>query len=59
MRLSYPKYNSKTLKKVQQVLKSGRVNYWTGTACKDFEREFSNYHNVKYSLAVSNGSVAL
>ena len=45
--------------KVQQVLKSGRVNYWTGNECKEFEKEFSKYHKVKYSLSVSNGTVAL
>ena len=59
MKLSYPNFNQNTLKRVQQVLKSGRVNYWTGNECKEFEKEFSNYHNVKYSLTVSNGSVAL
>jgi dTDP-4-amino-4,6-dideoxygalactose transaminase len=59
MKLSYPYFNQNTQKRVQQVLKSGRVNYWTGNECKDFEKEFSNYHNVKYSLTVSNGSVAL
>ena len=59
MKLSYPNFDQNTLKKVQQVLKSGRVNYWTGNECKEFEKEFSNYHNVKYSLTVSNGSVAL
>ncbi len=59
MKLSYPNFNQQTLKKVQQVLKSGRVNYWTGNECKNFEKEFSQYHKVKYSLTVSNGSVAL
>ncbi|MDA8836199.1 DegT/DnrJ/EryC1/StrS aminotransferase family protein [Candidatus Pelagibacter bacterium] len=59
MKLSYPNFDKYALKRVQQVLKSGRVNYWTGNECKDFEKEFSNYHNVKYSLSVSNGSVAL
>ena len=59
MKLSYPYFNKNTQKRVQAVLKSGRVNYWTGNECKNFEKEFSNYHNVKYSLAVSNGSVAL
>ena len=59
MKLSYPYFNQNTQKRVQKVLKSGRVNYWTGNECKDFEKEFSNYHNVKYSLTVSNGSVAL
>ena len=59
MKLSYPNFNKSTLKRVQQVLNSGRVNYWTGNECKDFEKEFSNYHKIKYSIAVSNGSVAL
>ncbi len=59
MKLSYPSFNRESQKRVQQVLKSGRVNYWTGNECKVFEKEFSNYHNIKYSLAVSNGSVAL
>ena len=59
MKLSYPNFNKSSLKKVHRVLKSGRVNYWTGNECKDFEKEFSNYHKVKYSLSVSNGSVAL
>lgn len=59
MKLSYPYFDKYTVKKVQQVLESGRVNYWTGNECKNFEKEFSNYHNVKYSLSVSNGSIAL
>lgn len=59
MRLSYPRFDKQTLRKVQKVLKSGRVNYWTGNECKIFEKEFSNYHKVKYSLSVTNGSVAL
>ena len=59
MKLSYPNFNQQTLKKISQVLKSGRVNYWTGNECKNFEKEFSQYHKVKYSVTVSNGSVAL
>ena len=59
MKLSYPSFDKQTIKKVQEVLKSGRVNYWTGNECKIFEKEFSNYHKVKYSLSISNGSVAL
>ena len=57
--MSYPYYNKSIINKVSDVLKSGKVNYWTGNECKKFEKEFSNYHNVKYSIAVSNGSVAL
>ena len=59
MKIKYPYFDKSSLKKVKKVLESGRVNYWTGNECKDFEKEFSNYHKVKYSLSVSNGSVAL
>jgi len=59
MKNNYPKFNNHVIKKVNQVLSSGRINYWTGNECKNFEKEFSNYHGTKYSLTVSNGSVAL
>ena len=59
MKLDYPYFNQNILNSVQKVLKSGRVNYWTGNECKEFEQEFSKYVKNKYSLTVSNGSVAL
>ena len=59
MKIEYPYFDKASLKKVNQVLKSGRVNYWTGNECKNFEKEFSSYHRIKFSLSVSNGSVAL
>ena len=59
MKLDYPYFNQKILNSVQKVLKSGRVNYWTGNECKEFEHEFSKYIKNKYSLTLSNGSVAL
>ena len=59
MKLSYPFFDKYTLKRVEQVLKSGRVNYWTGKECVEFEKEFSKYIGNKYAVALSNGSVAL
>ena len=59
MKLSYPNYDKNTLKRVRNVLKSGRVNYWTGDECKRFEKEFSKSIGNKYAITVSNGSVAL
>jgi dTDP-4-amino-4,6-dideoxygalactose transaminase len=59
MKLNYPYFNQNSIKKVVNVLKSGKVNYWTGKECEIFEKKFSNYHGVLYSVAVSNGSVAL
>ena len=52
-------YSSKQIDKVSKILQKNQTNYWTGDECKKFENVFSKYHNVKYSLAVSNGSVAL
>ena len=59
MRFNYPYFDEQSIKKVQQVLKSGRVNFWIGNECKKFEKEFSKYLGSKYSVAISNGSVAL
>ena len=54
-----PFYTRESIQKVKDVLKSGRVNYWTGNQCKKFEKEFSRYLKNDYSLTLSNGSVAL
>jgi len=59
MGLNYPIFSNQSIKRVQKVLKSGKVNYWTGKECKRFEQEFSKYLGNKYSVALSNGSVAL
>ncbi len=55
----YPYYPPQLIKKINQTLKSGKVNYWTGNEGVLFEKEFSKYVGNKYSIAVSNGSVAL
>ena len=52
-------YSREVTQKIRKILASGKVNYWTGNECKKFEKDFSNYHKTKYSIAVSNGSVAL
>ena len=59
MALNYPFFSKTERKSVDQILKSGKVNYWTGNQCKLFEKEFSKYINNKYAITVSNGSVAL
>jgi dTDP-4-amino-4,6-dideoxygalactose transaminase len=52
-------YSKSQIQSVTSILKNNKTNYWTGNQCKKFEKEFSNYHGTKYSIAVSNGSVAL
>ena len=52
-------YNSKTISLVSNILLKNSTNYWTGNNGRLFENEFSKYHGLKYSICVSNGSVAL
>ena len=54
-----PFYSNKAINKLGPMLKSGKVNYWSGSEGKKFEEEFSKYLGNKFSVALSNGSVAL
>jgi hypothetical protein len=55
----WPWYDTDEVEVAARVLRSGRVNYWTGNECKLFEREFAAYHGVKYGVALANGTLAL
>lgn len=44
---------------VNNVLRSGKVNSWTGEQIKLFEKEFSEYIDVKHAIATANGSLTL
>lgn len=56
---SWPNYSEEEILKVSNILKSNKVNYWTGDECRNFEKEFSEYAGTKYAIALSNGTVAL
>jgi len=56
---TWPMYADDEIAAVQQVLASGKVNYWTGTEGREFEREYAAYVGVDHGIALANGSVAL
>lgn len=56
---TWPQFEEDECYAVQQVLKSGKVNYWTGEECRLFEKEFAEYHGMKYAIATANGTLAL
>lgn len=56
---SWPNFSQEEIEKVSDVLKSNKVNYWTGSEARCFEREFAEYFGSKYAIALSNGSVAI
>jgi len=41
------------------VLKSGKVNQWTGREIQTFQEEFAAHCGVKHAIALANGTVAL
>jgi dTDP-4-amino-4,6-dideoxygalactose transaminase len=42
-----------------RVLRSGKVNYWTGEEGRKFEAEFARFAGCAYGIALANGTVAL
>ncbi|MFU8891965.1 MAG: DegT/DnrJ/EryC1/StrS family aminotransferase, partial [Anaerosomatales bacterium] len=42
-----------------EVVRSGRLNYWTGEHGRTFEREYAEYTGRAHGIAVANGTLAL
>ncbi|QFU03792.1 L-glutamine:2-deoxy-scyllo-inosose aminotransferase [Pseudoalteromonas sp. THAF3] len=55
----WPSYSEEEAEKAKQVLLSNKVNYWTGDQCRSFEREFADFADSQFAIAVSNGTNAL
>ena len=55
----WPYYDSDELDSASNVLRSGKVNYWTGDQVSQFEVEFSRHVECKYAIAMANGSLSL
>ena len=55
----WPHYDTDEIAAAVEVLESGKVNYWAGTECREFEKEFAAYHGVEHALALANGTLAL
>lgn len=56
---TWPVVPPKAADAIAAVLASGKINYWTGTETREFEREYAAYLGVDRTLAVANGTVAL
>jgi dTDP-4-amino-4,6-dideoxygalactose transaminase len=56
---AWPVFGGEDIEMVAGVLRSGRVNYWTGRETRRFEQEFSEAVGCRYGVALANGTVAL
>lgn len=55
----WPSFTDEESAAVQRVLLSNRVNYWTGTECREFEKEFAAWVGTRHAVALANGTLAL
>jgi len=55
----WPQFEDDEIEASSAVLRSGRVNYWTGDEGRLFEQEFSKFTQCQHAVAVANGTVAL
>jgi len=55
----WPAFTEEMVEAAAAVLRSGKVNYWTGNEGKQFEREFAQWVGVRHAVAMANGTVAL
>jgi len=55
----WPSFTQDEAEAVKQTLLSNRVNYWTGEACREFEKEFAAWCGTKHAVALANGTLAL
>jgi dTDP-4-amino-4,6-dideoxygalactose transaminase len=55
----WPSYTNDEIEAVRSVLASGKVNYWTGTEAREFEREHAVSAATRHAIALANGTVAL
>ena len=55
----WPSFTKEEVAAVERVLLSNRVNYWTGTEGRDFEKEFAAWVGARHAVALANGTVAL
>ncbi|EJE8580360.1 DegT/DnrJ/EryC1/StrS aminotransferase family protein [Vibrio vulnificus] len=55
----WPSFTQEEADAVSRVLLSNKVNYWTGTECREFEKEFAAWVGCEYAIALGNGTLAL
>ncbi|KAF7769390.1 hypothetical protein PUND_a0505 [Pseudoalteromonas undina] len=55
----WPSFTQQEADAVSSVVLSNKVNYWTGTEGRDFEKEFATWTDSEYAVALGNGTLAL
>lgn len=57
--VGWPRFDDNAIAAVTEVLRSGKVNYWTGRKGMEFEKRVAEWQGSKYAISVSTGTAAL
>jgi dTDP-4-amino-4,6-dideoxygalactose transaminase len=55
----WPSFTPEEADAVHKVVMSNKVNYWTGTETREFEKEFATWCGSAHAVALANGTLAL
>ena len=55
----WPQFSDGAIRAVEQVLCSGKVNYWTGPNGMAFEKAFAEWQGSRFAVSTSSGTSAL
>ena len=55
----WPSFSPEEADAVHRVVMSNKVNYWTGTETREFEKEFAAWCGTAHAVALANGTLAL
>jgi len=57
--IGWPRFDEKAILAVTEVLRSGKVNYWTGPKGMEFEKKYAEWQGSKFAVSVATGTAAL
>lgn len=55
----WPVFDDELIEASSRVLRSGRVNYWTGQEGREFEKELAASVGTRHAIVLANGTLAL
>jgi dTDP-4-amino-4,6-dideoxygalactose transaminase len=55
----WPQFSEQAIRDVKDVLRSGKVNYWTGRRGMEFEKRFAAWQGSRFAISASSGTAAL
>ncbi|HID75945.1 MAG TPA: DegT/DnrJ/EryC1/StrS family aminotransferase [Planctomycetaceae bacterium] len=55
----WPQFSPEAVQAVQEVLQSGKVNYWTGPKGMEFEKRFAEWQGSRFAISTTSGTAAL